>query len=72
MDVQHFLLVVAIPGRGVFCGFCNELVGFPDAGHHYSPPPKAISELIEFKGDRVGRVHLGTLPGRFCWGTRLS
>lgn len=28
-QVQHFLLVMAIPGRGVFCGFCKELVGFP-------------------------------------------
>ena len=27
-QVQHFLLVMAIPGRGIFCGFCYELVGF--------------------------------------------
>lgn len=38
-QVQHFLLVVAIPGRGVFCGFCNELVGFPGCGSSLLPLP---------------------------------
>ena len=45
-----------------------------------TPPPapegdsdrERFSGLAEFKGDRVGQVYLGTLPGRFCWGTRLS
>lgn len=44
-----------------------------------SPPPlegnldrECFSGLAEFKGDRVERVHLRTLPGHFCWGTRIS
>ena len=28
-QVQHFLLVVAIPGRGIFCGICKGRVPLP-------------------------------------------
>ena len=38
-QVHHFLRVVAIPGRGVFCGFCNELVGFPGCRLSLLPLP---------------------------------
>lgn len=38
-QVQHFLLVMAIPGRGIFCGYCNELWDFQGAGRHYFPVP---------------------------------